>query len=109
MWFVMPVNQQLSALVDRLWGVSAEYFKVQARCAGVTNSYTVPEKMGADRWLASIAAVNLYAGQELCIADCGSAINLEFITARGVHIGGYILPGLKVDAAGAAEKYCASQ
>ncbi len=90
------VNRQVSALVDGLWGVRAEYFTVRAQCAGVTNSYAVPEKMGADRWLASIAAASLYPRQELCIADCGSAINLEFVTAGGVHIGGYILPGLRL-------------
>ena len=86
-----------SRLKDELagiWKVKPELFVVKAFCGGVKNSYADPGKMGADRWLASIAAVNKFPGQSLCIADCGSAVNVEFVSSKGEHIGGYIVPGL---------------
>jgi len=77
-----------------IWHVKPEMFVVRAFCAGVKNSYANPSKMGADRWLASIAAANKFPARSLCIVDCGSAVNVEFISNKGEHIGGYIVPGL---------------
>jgi len=89
-------NDRLKQLLVKHWSLKADFFKTTSQYAGVTNSYVDPDKMGADRWLASIAAVNLYPNQEICVADCGTAINIEFLSAKGVHLGGYILPGLNM-------------
>ena len=89
-------NERLKYLLVKHWSLDASFFKTTSQCAGVTNSYIDPNKMGADRWLACIAAVNLYPNQEICIVDCGTAINVEFLSAQGVHQGGYILPGLNM-------------
>ncbi|WP_432696875.1 type III pantothenate kinase [Marinobacterium sp. YM272] len=61
--------------------------------AGVTNSYQQPELMGVDRWLAMLAAWKI-AGDACCVVDCGSAITIDYLNARGVHQGGFILPGM---------------
>lgn len=66
-----------------------------ARAAGVTNSYPDPTKMGVDRWLAMLAAWQR-CGSACCVVDCGSAITLDFLDAQGVHLGGYILPGMRL-------------
>lgn len=59
---------------------------------GVRNSYSVPEHMGVDRWLAMLAAHCLYDGP-ICVIDAGTAITLDLLAADGGHLGGYILPG----------------
>ena len=88
------VDRLLALRVELLWGLSAEFFSVQRECAGVLNSYLDPNKMGADRWLATVAAKHLYPDTEICIFDCGTAINVEFLSASAVHVGGYIVPGI---------------
>ncbi|EPJ48025.1 MAG: hypothetical protein OFPI_31200 [Osedax symbiont Rs2] len=88
------VEQLLVARAEFLWGVAAEFFSVQRCCAGVLNSYLDPTKMGADRWLATVAAKHLYPDTEICVFDCGTAINVELLSASAVHLGGYIVPGI---------------
>ena len=90
------LNTQLQCAIETLWGLQPVFFEVQTECAGLVNSYIDPQKMGADRWLASIAANHLYPGVELCVADCGTAINIEYLSAESVHCGGYIVPGLQL-------------
>lgn len=48
--------------------------------------------MGADRWHALIGAWSVVQGA-CAVVDAGSAITIDWIDARGQHLGGYILPG----------------
>ncbi|WP_227370381.1 type III pantothenate kinase [Halomonas sp. M20] len=61
---------------------------------GVVNGYEVPARLGVDRWLGSLASYQLAGG--CCSVDCGSAITIDFILPGGRHIGGYIIPGLRL-------------
>jgi type III pantothenate kinase len=90
------LNQHLSNVVEKIWAIEPWFFVASAQCEGVINSYRDPSKMGADRWLASIAAKHLYEDRTVCVADCGTAINVEFVSDKGVHEGGYIIPGVKL-------------
>ena len=51
-----------------------------------------PEKVGADRLLDAIAA---YARTQLAtiVVDVGSAVTVDFVSARGTFVGGAIAPG----------------
>ncbi|AEG00096.1 type III pantothenate kinase [Methylomonas methanica] len=69
--------------------------QASAAAFGVTNAYQQPEKLGIDRWLAMIAAHNLYPGN-VCVVDCGTAVTLDVVRADGRHLGGLICPGLNV-------------
>lgn len=62
----------------------------------VTAAY---QSMGVDRWLALQAAWT-ESRQACVIADCGSALTLDLIDARGVHRGGWIAAGLSGTCAG---------
>lgn len=73
------------------WGVVAEVAETRARCAGLSNSYTEPQRMGVDRWLAMLAGYNTEGA--CCVVDCGSAITVDFVDRQGQHLGGYIMPG----------------
>lgn len=90
------LNKHLASVVNTLWALELSFFEVTARCEGVVNSYKDPSRMGADRWLASIAAKHLYENRAVCVVDCGTAINVEFVSDKGVHEGGYIIPGVKL-------------
>lgn len=61
---------------------------------GVTNGYAEPERLGVDRWLGALAGYQLAGG--CCAVDCGSAITIDFVLPGGRHLGGYILPGLRL-------------
>lgn len=86
---------RLSACAQRLWRVEPEFVRAQTRACGVTNAYVDPGKLGADRWLALIAAHRHTPGA-VCIVDCGTAVTIDTLTADGNHAGGVILPGLRL-------------
>lgn len=67
----------------------------QSQWGQLRNAYAHPERMGVDRWLTMIAAWDQYH-QACMIVDCGSAITIDTITDSGEHLGGYIVPGLKM-------------
>ncbi|GAA3909938.1 pantothenate kinase [Halomonas cibimaris] len=61
---------------------------------GVTNGYDQPWQLGVDRWLGALAGYQLAGG--CCAVDCGSAITVDFVLPGGSHVGGYIVPGLRL-------------
>jgi type III pantothenate kinase len=74
------------------WGILPEFLRVGASAAGVSNGYRRRDQLGIDRWLAAVAGFN-QARRAVCIVDCGTAINAEFVTAAGEYLGGMIAPG----------------
>lgn len=65
-----------------------------AEALGVTNGYEDPGRLGVDRWLGALASYHLAGGG--CSVDCGSAITIDFVLPGGRHLGGFILPGLRL-------------
>ncbi|MCM2132128.1 type III pantothenate kinase [Larsenimonas rhizosphaerae] len=65
-----------------------------AEAAGVTCGYDVPARLGVDRWLGALSGYQLTGG--CCVVDCGSAITIDFVLPGGQHLGGYIIPGLRL-------------
>jgi type III pantothenate kinase len=65
----------------------------QSHCAGVTNSYAEPQRLGVDRWLGVLAAYNRWRAPCIII-DAGTALKIDVVDADGVHQGGWIVPGL---------------
>jgi type III pantothenate kinase len=75
------------------WGQPCRWVAAAAAAHGVTNGYAEPARLGADRWLALIAARRFFPGP-LCVADCGTAITVDALDGEGNHLGGVIAPGL---------------
>lgn len=63
------------------------------RLAGVVNGYRDQQRLGLDRWLAVVAAYDMCGGACLVI-DLGTAITVDLVSHDGVHLGGYIAPGV---------------
>ena len=85
------IRSMLAEFAETL-SVKPVFVEATAVCAGVTNSYKQPKKMGVDRWLAMIAAYR-EAQCAVCVVDCGTALTIDFVATKGQHLGGLILPG----------------
>ena len=62
--------------------------------SGVLVSRYAHGQLGVDRYCALLAARARDPGQPVVLVDAGTAVTVDVLRADGVHIGGYILPGL---------------
>ncbi len=75
----------------RSWPV--HFISAQTQQCGVSNSYQSPDRLGSDRWAALIAARQFSARASL-VVTCGTATTIDALSAKGVFMGGLILPGI---------------
>jgi len=75
--------------------IQLEIIHSQLESYGVKNSYLEPQRLGADRFVALIAAHHLRSQSHCIIISCGTAVTIDALTAQGQHLGGLILPGLQ--------------
>jgi type III pantothenate kinase len=80
---------------ERNWHVRPEFATTSASAAGVTHAYRQPSSHGVDRWLAVIAARHMTASAA-CVIDAGTAVTIDVVDARGLHLGGVIIPGIRM-------------
>ncbi len=85
----------LTSGIWRRWAIEAEFVVSTETACGVRNAYAEPERLGADRWVAMIAA-RAITGQNCCVVDCGTAITIDALAADGRHLGGVIIPGMRL-------------
>ncbi len=79
------------------WSINPDIAVVSRKACGVTNSYSQPQQLGIDRWLAILGGWSMVKGS-VCVIDCGSAVTIDVLDANGVHQGGLIAPGLSLSA-----------
>lgn len=84
----------ISALASK-YSISVALAKSGKALAGVTNGYLEPALLGTDRWLAIVAAFDLRKSACL-VLDVGTAVTADFVDAEGVHLGGFICPGISL-------------
>ena len=65
------------------------------RMPNLVSGYRRPEQLGVDRLLAMVAA-RARTGRALCVVDAGTAVTIDFVDAQGSHLGGFILPGIRL-------------
>lgn len=90
------VRAALADWILRTWTLEAEFVISTAAAWGIHNSYVDPERMGADRWVAMIAARALLGPQTCYVVDCGTAVTIDALAADGRHLGGVIVPGMRL-------------
>lgn len=90
--------ETLTQWVKRHWSLDVRRLHARASQCGVTNTYEVPARLGADRWAALIAA-RARLTSAVCVIDCGTAVTVDALDAHGVFRGGVILPGLALQRA----------
>lgn len=62
---------------------------------GVTNGYRDPSQLGADRWVALVAAHRERATNQL-VVNAGTALTVDALAADGRFLGGVIAPGVQL-------------
>ena len=89
-------DAETELLVARLresLGVDAVCAQCASRVGAVHNGYEDFRRLGLDRWWAVLGAYPL--GQRACrVVDLGTAVTADFVSASGMHLGGFICPGL---------------
>lgn len=71
--------------------------KSREDCCGVFSKYSPPASLGSDRWLGLLAARREF--RRVVVVSAGTAVTIDAL-ADGVFLGGVILPGLRLLAAG---------
>lgn len=61
----------------------------------VQHCYEVPGRLGIDRLLA-IESAYREVSSSVVVIDCGSAITIDSVNESGQHMGGYIVPGYRL-------------
>jgi type III pantothenate kinase len=103
-WARWPIVSAHASVVARpeirvqLEGASpcaVHWVEAQLQGFGIRNHYREPRQMGADRWLAVLAARRLSL-EPLLVVCAGTALTIESLSADGDYLGGVILPGWRV-------------
>ena len=87
-------NRALAEVLEAHYRVPVQLYSARSEGWGVRNAYRRPERLGADRWAALVAARRRRPGTPLFVCDCGTAVTLDVLDAQGRHLGGLIAPGL---------------
>lgn len=85
-------NKNMSELLKNHWGVVPWFAHSTAQLGSLRNSYSEPERLGVDRWLAMLGGQN-HLSDRFAVVDAGSALTIDIVAADGLHEGGYIIPG----------------
>lgn len=87
-------SRQFAEFCRQNLGISAEFAQPVDGVGGLMLAYREAHTLGADRWLAMLAARRLYPETPLLVVSAGTALTADLISAEGVHQGGFIVPGL---------------
>ena len=85
----------LAGWIRATWGLETEFVASTTAAYGVRNAYAEPGRLGADRWVGMIAAHSL-TGQSCYVVDGGTAVTIDALAADGQHLGGVIVPGMRL-------------
>jgi type III pantothenate kinase len=88
-------EQELAQWCQQVWELQPVFIRAAKQGFGVTSAYTHADRLGADRWVAMVAAQRQVRGAS-CVIDCGTATTIDVLQADGQHLGGLILPGLQL-------------
>ncbi len=86
---------RLTGVLGARCGCDVHFAKTDRKAFGVSNSYRQPRHMGIDRWVAIIGAWSEL--QTSClIVDVGTAVTIDALDHKGQHLGGQIVPGVRL-------------
>ena len=84
---------QLVMLLEKAFALSCCVARPVQAVGKIRNGYDDFALLGLDRWLAVVGAYTLADGACL-VLDLGTAVTADYIDTTGLHVGGYIGPGL---------------
>lgn len=72
-----------------------QYVQATSPAFGITIGYSNPQQLGVDRWVAMIGA-HTSTDSACLVVDAGTAITLDALDPQGMHLGGQIMPGIRL-------------
>lgn len=88
----IEVLEEIKAAILNAWGVFSIVLTAQQACCNLTSGYDVFHQLGVDRWMALQGAMEL-VNEPFIVIDAGTAMTVDAV-ADGLHLGGFIVPGL---------------
>lgn len=94
-WLSLVGGPQQQQLLEQWFGqqLAVHHVHSEHEAFSVRNAYAEPTTLGVDRWLAMLGAYNEQR-KATVIIDAGTAITVDWVTAEGLHLGGWIAPGV---------------
>ena len=93
-WF-RTLSIPSAAAAASIFGLDPFILRAGAK-TGLNIRYRNPLEVGPDRIANAIAATHLYPDRNLIVIDFGTATTLDVVRAGRDHLGGIILPGLRI-------------
>ncbi len=87
-------RRDMSGLLAR-FPTQPQWVTAERERCGVKNCYSDPTKLGSDRWAGLVAAHRLQQGP-VVVANAGTALTVDALTANGEFLGGLIVPGIEL-------------
>ncbi|WP_440905848.1 type III pantothenate kinase [Catenovulum sp. SX2] len=88
---VKAPEQSIIQVLATEFSCSITQVATQSQAFELTNAYKDYSRLGVDRWLAMLGALNLSTGACIVI-DAGTAITIDVVDKSAQHLGGWILP-----------------
>lgn len=90
------IETAIEALAAKLWQKAITTIITPKRTnTTLTVAYDEPQTLGSDRYLAMLGGRTL-SHDPLCVIGCGTALTVDVVDGEGVHLGGVILPGIRL-------------
>jgi type III pantothenate kinase len=90
------IRRRVSTQLEQ-WEASPQWVVASGYEEGLTNGYDHPSRLGADRWVAMIGALQRVLARAehkpIVVVMVGTAVTVEAIDADGKFLGGFIIPG----------------
>jgi type III pantothenate kinase len=87
------LERALIAATKQRFGIAPNFIRSTKTALGVRSGYRDPWRLGADRWVGAVGAHHLAGGRAVVVANVGTALTVDAVTASGKHLGGAIVPG----------------
>jgi type III pantothenate kinase len=90
------VVSELVHYVSSRWQLRAHRLAPTHEAHGVVCAYDEPRQLGADRWAALAGARAMCPHSDAIVVDAGTAITIDALSRAGIHVGGVIMPGVRL-------------
>ena len=84
----------LLSWLEMRYELVASVVQVNGSACGIQNGYHDLASLGVDRWVAALGARSINPVGDIIIIDAGTAVTIDWLSAKNIFEGGVILPGL---------------
>jgi type III pantothenate kinase len=94
-------NANLEQQIWDSYELEPEYLVPGKSFQKLKNGYSEPDLLAIDRWLSLVGAYSLNNNKKsihsaFCVIDCSTAITVDAVDSNGKHLGGLIIPGIRL-------------